>query len=280
MADHKLEDIETPPLALIGVDALAFLIRNRVVFLLSALPVAGFAAIVAWLLAANPNYADLRDHWGWDFLFALIYVTFVDRWMKETLLDDASPCEEVDDLRRSIVSPRLLVIAAACYLLAMMLGVLQVQGVGQRLAILDLPHGLALLLTALVTWLPHIFTWSGLVSMVILLLPACSGVKSTSLNDALALGRPIRSKLFALVFGAALAWLMITTAANWGLELLPGKPWANAAMAAAMRFGDCVVLALAGYTLAALWRQLTDWQAPEPADRPFRDMKLRRRTAT
>src|SRR5262249_55325892 len=102
MADPRSEENETPPLALLGIDALAFLFRNRTVFLMSVLPISGLAAIVAWLLSASEGYAYLRGHWAWDFLFALIYVMFLDRWMKETLLDDASPCDEVDDLRRSI----------------------------------------------------------------------------------------------------------------------------------------------------------------------------------
>jgi hypothetical protein len=50
-------------------------------------------------------------------------------------------------------------------------------------------------------------------------------------------------------------------------------------MAAALRLADCLVIAQAGYVVAALWRQLTDWQPPEPEDRPFRDMKLRPRKA-
>ncbi len=279
MADHRTEDIETPPLALLGIDALAFLIRNRVIFLLSVLPIAALAGIVAWLLTADQQYADLRGHWGWDLLFALIYVIFLDRWMKETLLDDAAPCEEVDELRRSITSPRLLAFAAALYLLAVAFSILQVQGIADSLAPLALPDWAVLVLTAFIAWLPHIFVWSGLVSLVVLLLPACSGAKPLSLPDALRMGRPIRSKLFNLVFGAALAWVLITAATDWGVEYLPGRPWAAAAMAGALRLADCLVLAVAGYLVATLWRQLADWQPPEPEDRPFREMRLRPRKA-
>src|SRR5215469_17740468 len=119
MAETDTDQIETPSLPMLGIDALAFMIRNRTVFLMSVLPIAGFAAIASWMLKASPDYAYLRNHWGWNFLFSLFYVAFLDRWMKETLLDDASPCEEVDELRRSITSPRLLAIAAAFFLLAL-----------------------------------------------------------------------------------------------------------------------------------------------------------------
>jgi hypothetical protein len=279
MAESRTEEIESPPLPLLAIDALAFLIRNRTVFLLSVLPIMFLAAISAWLLKADPSYAWLRNHWGLDFLFALFYVAFLDRWMKETLLDDAAPCEEVDELRRSVVSPRLLVMAAALFLLAMMLGVLQVEGVNAKLTAYGLPQSLVVVVAAVVTWLPHVFIWSGLVSFIVLLLPSISGVKRTSFGGALDLGRPLRSKLFALVFGSALAWLLITVTAAWGLDMLPSKPWAAAAMAAALRFGHCVVLSYAGYVLATLWRLRTDWLPPEPEDRPFRDMKLKPRKA-
>ena len=279
MADHRSEETEVQPLVLLGIDALAFLIRNRTVFLLSTLPIAGLAAIIAWLVSSHAGYDYLRGHWAWDFLFALIYVMFLDRWMKETLLDDAAPCDEVDELRRSIVSPRLLVIAAAFFLLALGFGILQVQGVAENVAAIGLPEGLAQLLTATISWLPHIFVWSMLVSPFVLLLPACSGVKPMTLRGALALGRPIRSKLFNLVFGTALAWLLITSAAAWGLQVLPAKPWAASAMAAALRLAHCLVIAQAGYVVATLWRQLTDWQPPEPSDRTISGIGLRTRKA-
>ena len=37
---------------------------------------------------------DWRGHWGWDFLFVLIYAMFLDRWLKESLLDGATDCDE------------------------------------------------------------------------------------------------------------------------------------------------------------------------------------------
>ena len=60
------------------------------------------------------------QHWGWDFLFALIYAMFLDRWIKEALLDDAAPCEAVDEMRRSTIAVRFLTFAASLCLLAIM----------------------------------------------------------------------------------------------------------------------------------------------------------------
>jgi hypothetical protein len=44
------------------------------------------------------------------------------------------------------------------------------------------------------------------------------------------------------------------------------------------RLVDCLLLAGVGYGLAAIFRSLTDWQQPEPEDRPFRGMRLRTRS--
>ena len=99
--------------------------RNQAVFWLVALPIAGLGAAIAFVLDRDQQFADLRNHWGWDFLFALIYAMFLDRWMKITLLEGASPCEEVDNLRRSIISLRFLVFAACFLLLAMIMSTVQ-----------------------------------------------------------------------------------------------------------------------------------------------------------
>ena len=50
-------------------------------------------------------------------------------------------------------------------------------------------------------------------------------------------------------------------------------------MAATQRFFDCVLIALAGHVLAALFRQLADWRQPEPDDHPYRDLMRARRKA-
>ena len=81
--------------------------------------IATLAALLAYALDANQSLVAFRNHWGWDFLFALIYALFLDRWIKASLLDGASPCDEVDNLRRSVVSPRFLGLATALFLLAL-----------------------------------------------------------------------------------------------------------------------------------------------------------------
>jgi hypothetical protein len=48
-------------------------------------------------------------------------------------------------------------------------------------------------------------------------------------------------------------------------------------MAGAWRLGDCLLLAIVGYVLPTIWRELTDWRQPEPEDHPFRHMKFRAR---
>ena len=85
----------------------------------------------------------------------------------------------------------------------------------------------------------------------------------------------MRAPLFRLVFGAALLSFTVYATTVYGLELLPKKPWAAAAMAGAWRLFDCLMLAVVGYVLASIWRELMDWRAPEPEDHPFRGMKLR-----
>ena len=91
---------DAPSLGLVLVDALVFWLRHQAVFWLMALPIAGLAAAITYILEANQALVDWRHHWGWDFLFALIYAMFLDRWIKEALLEDARPDDEVDALRR------------------------------------------------------------------------------------------------------------------------------------------------------------------------------------
>ncbi len=47
------------------------------------------------------SFIDYREHWRWNVLFALIYALFLDRWIKDALLDEAPTCDEIDALRRS-----------------------------------------------------------------------------------------------------------------------------------------------------------------------------------
>jgi hypothetical protein len=48
-------------------------------------------------------------------------------------------------------------------------------------------------------------------------------------------------------------------------------------MAGVWRLSDCLLLAIVGYVLATIWRELTDWRPPEPEDHPFRNLKFRAR---
>ena len=109
---------DAPSLGLVLVDALVFWLRHQAVFWLMALPIAGLAAAITYILEANQALVDWRHHWGWDFLFALIYAMFLDRWIKEALLEDARPGDEVDALRRSTIALRFLLFAAALGLMA------------------------------------------------------------------------------------------------------------------------------------------------------------------
>ena len=59
-------------------------------------------------LAFQEIYSQPTYEWG---------ALFLDRWIKASLLDGASPCDEVDNLRRSIVSPRFLGLTTALFLL-------------------------------------------------------------------------------------------------------------------------------------------------------------------
>ena len=275
MANHLTLDQDGPSLLLKIVDAIALLFRNRAGFLLGALSIAGLGAAVAFVLDRHQQFADLRNHWGWDFLFALIYAMFLDRWMKIALLEDATACDEVDNLRRSIIAVRFLVFAACFLVLAMPMSALRLEGITETLISWHLPIPAAAILGTILTWLPHLFFWTPLFALIALMLPSLSAAEPTSVAHAWALGRPVRAALFRLIFGAALLSLTVFAATSFGLELLPKKPWAAAAMAGAWRLFDCVMLAVVGYVLAMIWRELTDWRPPEPEDHPFRNMKLR-----
>jgi hypothetical protein len=264
MIDRPTRD-DVPSLAPILVDALVFWLRNQTVFWVTALPIAGLSAGVAYVLEADRQFVDWRHHWGWDFLFALIYAMFFDRWIKEALLDDASPCDEVDELRRSTVPMRFLTFAALLCLAATLLA-------------FAVPFDLG------------VVPWAAAASLFALLLPGLAAAEPISLRQAFVLGRPLQVGLFLLIGGAAAVSLLASVglewglawSLEWGLASLSDGPWGAAAaatIAAGQRLLDCLLLAFVGYALAALFRHLTDWQQPEPEDHPFRGMRLRARKA-
>jgi hypothetical protein len=261
---HADEDDE-PTLPFLLVDSLAFLVRNRLVFWIAALPIAGLAFALTYVLDANQKFIDYRDHWAWDFLFALIYAMFLDRWIKETLLDGASDCDEVDNLRRSVIAVRFLAIAALMFVLAMALSLLRIEGTVEMLEGWHLPHGVALVAGLTLAWLPHVLVWALVLSYFAPMLPAMSAAEPAGGH------RGGRGQIFKLVFGLAVAALVAYSATRWGLEALPKRSWSEAAMAAAWRFFDCLLLALGGHVLATIWWRHADWHQPEPDDHPYRD---------
>jgi len=259
MAEAPTADDDRPSLLFLLVDALAFLVRRRGLFLVIVLPIAGLAAAIAWLLTTQRPFEAWRGHWGWDFLFVLVYAMFLDRWIKETLLDGATDCEEVDNLRRSIVSPGILALAAGLFAITIGLSVLPWPGSSL------VPLVLCVAIAALLALWP----------------PALAAAEPLGLVDALRLGRPVRSLLIVLVLGAVLLALGAAAAVPWALVHLPphlqAQPWVEPALAAAHRLVDCAVLALLAHVVATLFRRLADWRAPEPDDHPYRDLGRPRR---
>ena len=240
-----------PSLLLLLVDALAFLVRKGGMFLTIVLPIAGIAAAITWALGTQRLLVDWRGHWGWDFLFVLIYAMFLDRWLKESLLDGATDCDEVDILRRSIVTPRFLAFATMLFVVASALSVLP--------------------------WVVPLVLCTAIFALLALALPSFSAAEPLGLVQALRLGRSVRTNL--IVLSALVAALSVAddAALHWALLHLPRKPWVGPAMAATQRFFDCVLIALAGHVLAALFQQLANWHQPEPDDHPYRELMRTRR---
>ncbi len=252
MAAPDAED-DKPSLLLLLVDALAFLVRKFGMFLTIVLPIAGIAAGITWALGTQRLLVNWRGHWGWDFLFVLIYAMFLDRWLKESLLDGATDCDEVDMLRRSIVTPRFLAFATVLFVVASALSVLP--------------------------WVVPLVLCTAIFALLALALPSFSAAEPLGLVQALRLGRSVRTNLIVLSALVAVLSVADDAALHWALLHLPRKPWVGPAMAATQRFFDCVLIALAGHVLAALFRQLADWRQPEPDDHPYRDLMRARRKA-
>src|SRR5258708_9656492 len=212
-----------------------------------ALPIAGLAGGTAYVLEANQALVDWRHHWGWDFLFALIYAMFLDRWIKEALLEDTHPCEEADALRGSTIALRFLVFAAALGLMATALALL--------------PH---VELSAVL--------WTGEASLFALMLPSLAAGEPASLRQSFALGRPLQIHLFMLIGSAVTLWLLADPGVAWAVRHLPDRPWNGAAVVAAHRLIDALLLTFVGYGLAALFREVSGWRQPEPDGRLYRRM--------
>ena len=236
------------------IDALAFWCRRQTIFWMLSLPIAGLAAMVAYLFETRAEVGMWREHWGWDFLFTLIYAMFLDRWMKETLLDGALPSDEADEMRRSTIAARFLTFAIVFCLMA-----------------------LATVPSPFVEM--NIVACAAAASFFVLILPALAAHQTMSLHEAFMLGRPLRAHLFLLVGGTMVLSLFTGLGLDWLGRTLAHKAWIAAAMAAAQRLVDCLLMAGLGYGLATIFRSITDWHQPEPADHPFRGMRMRARSA-
>ena len=104
------------------------------------------------------------------------------------------------------------------------------------------------------------------------MLPALAAGEPSSLRQAFALGRPLQIHLFLLTGGAVALSLVAGPGLAWAAGHLPDRPWNAAAVAAAHRLVDALLLAFVGYGLATLFREVTGWQQPEPDNRPFRGL--------
>lgn len=253
-AELYATDDEQQSLLLPIVDAIAFWMRSQLVFWIVVLPIATLAAGVAYAVDTNHSLAQLRNHWGWDFLFALIYAQFLDRWMKASLLDGATPCDEVDNLRRSVVSPRFLGLATALFLVAFAMACIAPRYIELNIAL-----------------------WSATAALVALYLPSLSAAEPLSLRQAVAVGRPVQTPLFLLFGGTIVICIFAGIGFARALEFLPPRAWHGPAQAALQQIVICVMLAVVGHVLAAQFRAATGWQAPEPDDHPYRNMGVRRR---
>jgi len=235
-----------------AIDALTFWCRRQGTFWMMTLPIVGLAAAVAYVLETQRQFIDWRHHWGWDFLFALLYAMFLDRWIKEALLDGALPCDEVDEMRRSTIAVRFLTFSSALCLLAIMMA--------------PSPY---IELNAVAC--------ASAASVFVLLLPSLAAHKPLTLYEAYLLGRPLQAELFLLIGSAILLSLLTGYGLDEAAKVLPNKTWTGPLLAATQRLVDCLLMSGIGSGLAVIFRQLTDWQQPEPADHPFRGMRLRAR---
>lgn len=252
MADRLYADEERPSLLFLIVDALAFWVRSPSLFWIAALPIAGLGAAGAYWIEVDRQFVEYHRHWSWNFLFALIYAMFLDRWIKASLLDGATPCDEVDNLRRSIVSPR--------YLLGAILLLALTQAAPVNIA-------LAVVLGA------------SFVCLFAMMLPALSASAPLPLRQAFALSRPMQAPFFLLIAGSAALSLAAGIGLDWGTRFLPEGTWNAALVAGLQRTIDCLLLAIVGNALAGAFQQMTGWQQPEPDDHPYRDLPRKRRSS-
>jgi hypothetical protein len=256
---------QQPSLPRLVVKSLSFLVRKWSVFAIVASPIPAIAAGAAWVIEFQRQFDIWRDPWLWDLLFAVAYAMLLDRWIKETLLDGAFDCDEVDNLRRSIIAPRFLLFAGGMYVLAYLLG-------AQPFGWIAGDSQLGPVLEGVINWSPQAVVWALVFAMLSLMLPSLSAAEPIKPLQALRLGRRVRPSLIGLALGVTLLSMAGDLVTRWGLTQLPHKSWAPSAMAGAHRLLDCLLIVIVGHCLATLYRQLTDWRQPEPEDHPYRGL--------
>jgi len=232
-------------------DALVFWFRRQGTFWILALPITGLAAALAYFLETRRDLAEWRGHWALIVLFAAIYTLFLDRWIKEALLDGADSCEGVDALRHALISPRFAVFAALLIALGLALTEVPVVGAGPAI-------------------------WAILATPLALMLPSFSADEPLSPVGALRLGASVFLTLLLTIGLATFVATLALYGTSWVRPMLPAKVWTPAAITAAMVLIDCLLLAFVGHILAALYREQSGWQPPEPEERPYREMRWRK----
>ena len=236
------------------IDALAFWCRRQALFWMISLPIAGFAAMLAYLFETRVEIDALRYHWVWTFLFTVLYALFLDRWMKEALLDGAPLSESADELRGSTLGARSISLAILTWLIVL------ASALGPYAEL-------------------NAVACAAVASMFVLILPSLAANESLGLADAFLLSRPYRARLFLLVFGAMVLSLTVEHGLDRLAPMLPHKLWVPAVLAAAQKMFDCLMLAFVGYDIAVLFQARTDWQAPLPEENTYAEVPIRARNA-
>ncbi len=235
------------------IDALAFWCRRQALFWILALPIAAFGAMVAYLFQARIEFDLMRDHWVWSFLFTVLYALFLDRWMKEALLD-GDLLGDSDALRQSTLGARAISLAILTWLIVL------ASALGPYAEL-------------------NVIACAAVAALFVLVLPALAANESLGLAEAFTLGRPHRGRIFLMVFGAMLVSLIAGLLLDRLAPLLPHKMWVPAMLSAAQRLVDCLLLAFVGYDLAILFKTRTDWQAPVPDEAAYAGVRIRARNA-
>ena len=86
------------------------------------LPIAGAAAGITWLLDTQRQFVDWRGHWGWNFLFVLVYALIA------MALADSRPMNEAPAWARTL----MYVVLGIAWVFPMMPLILWMERTGRR----------------------------------------------------------------------------------------------------------------------------------------------------